>query len=524
MASSDERPSLLKPANTLKKLTVSPYDTTVTEYRLNGQPKSLKTFLDLFKLDTSSGLYDGQRFIWTSDCAFVCMGIPRLPSHWLRPQLLEEMNGYVHARFRVHLAHPSGPSLTVSIFAATLEAARTCLGFLVGLPDTHFTAMNFWHGVEVRESESTTLLPLDNHDLIELLRNTDRQNSFNRLVFTPDQSRALATRGTNTNLGFTRCRFPDGGAAFVDSFAENPERGPSKLSILGHLFDGENLLKFLKKLQSKIQSINTLTLAFMNLNQESCRAVVKADIQDLELMSCQFEDNGVALVRSVLAGRGPRGLSFTQGNAFQRNRGTLPFQTKAAWISLMNALRGSANYLERLAISGIPLGDEVLRALSNSLLENQGLVKLTLIHIEMSSSRWSAIFEALSTHPSIRTLKFARITGPESYSDQDLREEAKRQRTNAVVKMLAVNQQVEEMDFDSVTYNRSDWDANVAPQLECNHYRKKFTAIRKIGVMSTRASVMGAAMARVGANPSLLWMLLSQNRDIVVGRGRLTCV
>jgi hypothetical protein len=52
--------------------------------------------------------------------------------------------------------------------------------------------------------------------------------------------------------------------------------------------------------------------------------------------------------------------------------------------------------------------------------------------------------------------------------------------------------------------------------VEGNDYRKRFRSMQKIGTASTRGgAVMAQALAGVASKPSLAWMLLSQNQDIV---------
>jgi hypothetical protein len=86
--------------------------------------------------------------------------------------------------------------------------------------------------------------------------------------------------------------------------------------------------------------------------------------------------------------------------------------------------------------------------------------------------------------------------------------------------MLSENEQVEDIQVegDGFTYNTYDrvaWDELVVPRLECNLYRKLFVPIQRIQNPKTRAAVMTRALTRVKSKPSLLYMLLSQNRDIV---------
>jgi hypothetical protein len=126
------------------------------------------------------------------------------------------------------------------------------------------------------------------------------------------------------------------------------------------------------------------------------------------------------------------------------------------------------------------------------------------------------LLRAITTHSSLRTLD---LTGFELDMDMDGTEA-----TEEIAKMLSVNKQLEEIridefvaefDGDYPTFDPSAWDALVTPRLDCNVYRKRFPAIQKIRLLSTRTAVMARALAHVSNKPWLVWMLVSQNQDIL---------
>jgi hypothetical protein len=118
---------------------------------------------------------------------------------------------------------------------------------------------------------------------------------------------------------------------------------------------------------------------------------------------------------------------------------------------------------------------------------------------------------AISTHRTLRTLTFPRIYDADGESCFKIR-----QRTKAIADMLLVNKHIDAIPFFcDVAVLREDWNALVAPRVECNLYRKRFLIIPKIKELPTRAAVVGRALARVEKNPSLVWMVLSQNHDII---------
>jgi hypothetical protein len=91
-------------------------------------------------------------------------------------------------------------------------------------------------------------------------------------------------------------------------------------------------------------------------------------------------------------------------------------------------------------------------------------------------------------------------------------EEAKVANTKAIAAMLSTNEQIDEIPFDDTIFNRAEYDSKVAPRLECNLHRKRF---RQIGTSSARRALVGAALSKVNMNRSLIFLLVSQNRDLV---------
>ncbi len=101
-----------------------------------------------------------------------------------------------------------------------------------------------------------------------------------------------------------------------------------------------------------------------------------------------------------------------------------------------------------------------------------------------------------SEHPTHRTLDFREIANgvPSSVAD-----------------MLRVNKRVDRIHFYPDTSDRNCWNAFIVPIIDC----KCLVAIEKIQDPSTRAAVVALALARVERKPWLVWMVLSQNHDVV---------
>jgi hypothetical protein len=55
----------------------------------------------------------------------------------------------------------------------------------------------------------------------------------------------------------------------------------------------------------------------------------------------------------------------------------------------------------------------------------------------------------------------------------------KRDFTKEVADMLSVNERVEVMSFHDQAFDKGDWDAFVAPRLECNIHLRRFPSLQK---------------------------------------------
>jgi hypothetical protein len=480
----------LLPVDTLKKLCLEEFgEYKIQEFRLHGGTESLKDCVDFCFLE--NGKYDNNRIVWITENAFL-----RLGSDFGLP------GGYRDRQFSLKLWATATDALysydqNLRIHSSTTEEAIAALGLLVGLQDSYFKSikLEYYGGIG-------RICPLWGRHLENFVRNANRENSFADMTFMHDQCRTLATSEVRTNIGFWHCNFEDGGIAFVEASAarENQESGPAKLAIWYILpFDERNFRVFLS--QHNLESLKLHRIPLRR--EESCRALAAADLQNLEFPACELADGGAALIESVSEGRGPRGLRLGRGQ----------FDSLERRISFINALRGNT-YLEKLDLIHIVSGDGSSQALASALLENKGLVHFGLRFCRLDDHCWSELMAAISTHLTLRTLNFRRISDVDGFFPSSSVET--RDRTKAIANMLLVNKHIDEIPcFCEASFDRDDWDALVAPRVECNLYRKRLSPIPKIKALSTRAAVVGRALVRVEKNPSLVWMVLSQNHDVI---------
>jgi hypothetical protein len=189
------------------------------------------------------------------------------------------------------------------------------------------------------------------------------------------------------------------------------------------------------------------------------------------------------------------------------------FDSSERVILLLNAIRGNT-FLERLDLHAVDGRDGTIpQTLAASLRDSNGLAHLGLHYWAMDESSWSELLPVIFGHQSRRTIAFLRRWipgGPDHSSDF----------TKAVADEFCSSTIKLRRSLNVDTFNRSDWNALVAPRIERNLYRKRFLAIQKINVSSTHAVVVAAALARMESKPSLVCMLLSQNHGIISGLAR----
>jgi hypothetical protein len=291
---STQRLAFLSPVEKLKERCLEEFNEySLKEYRLQEEPESLKAFIDLFFLE--NGEKEKDCIIWLTEHAFVRLSVCRLPGVYRDRQTRLELS-------RSNLRTPRSHTHYLGIHSSTLEEAVSGLDLLAGLQDTYFTGMRL--STFVPGEYGLLVCPLTSRLLEKiLLQNPERHNEFFRMVFAADQGRVLAVTGTRTQIGLDSCEFEDGDA-FLEAFALRLDSGPVKWRISGRL-PFQNVEQFVLFLIQQ-RKLEYLSLSYLTLVGDICRALVATEIPDLGLDGCTLEDGGVALVESVSVGRGPK--------------------------------------------------------------------------------------------------------------------------------------------------------------------------------------------------------------------------
>jgi hypothetical protein len=118
----------------------------------------------------------------------------RVGEDWRHDTLLPWF--YLNYRFRLRVTDGSR-CLPLEMHSSTIEDAIACLELLVGLNDDHFEQMELVPRHE-DEEDGRQLCPLPSFSWIHASTERKAKENFYYTIFTPDQSRTLATSGTRS--------------------------------------------------------------------------------------------------------------------------------------------------------------------------------------------------------------------------------------------------------------------------------------------------------------------------------------
>jgi hypothetical protein len=245
-------------------------------------------------------------------------------------------------------------------------------------------------------------------------------------------------------------------------------------------------------LMEQCQSLKTLTLAQLVLDENHCRvlgAYSRPDL-DIELESCKLTSAGtIALVEVLVRNQRPTKLDHCDiDNSV-----------------LADGLRGFSR-LKSFSpdfSGGSEGGNREVLAIARALPENRGL--LDLCWRSMSDDTWDAVCDSLKTHPTLEVLNLSALTGPTVLTSQ----------IQVLLDMMKMNMTIHTIRLHNSLFSRHElFRQSVIPYLETNRFRPRVHAIQKTRPLMWRAKVLGRALLAVRNDPNPFWMLLSGNAEV----------
>jgi hypothetical protein len=242
------------------------------------------------------------------------------------------------------------------------------------------------------------------------------------------------------------------------------------------------------------QSLKTLSLVDLELDENHCRVLGDYSRSDLEIVlnDCKITSAGASALAEVLG----------------RNQGpTKLVNCKIDNSVLANGLRGNSRLKSlRSRFSSTPeVSNREILAIAGALRENKGLVNLDLRYgYNVTDETWDALCDSLKAHPTLEVLDFRSIQVPLLLES----------RIQALVDMMKVNMSIHTIKMSYYYCEHALFIESVVPYLETNRLRPRLLAIQKTLPHAYREKVLGRALLAVRTDPNHFWMLLSGNSEV----------
>jgi hypothetical protein len=250
----------------------------------------------------------------------------------------------------------------------------------------------------------------------------------------------------------------------------------------------------LAHLLEQCQSLKTLTLKNLEMDEDLCRVLGSYSRPDLEIVldCCDTTSAGASALAESLG----------------RNQGP----TKLVWCNIDNfvladGLRGNSRLKSlrpRFSGSQEARNREIL-AIAGALRENKGLVDFKY-YFGMSVETWDVVCDSLETHPTLEVLSL--------HTDALMAPAVLKSRIQALVDMLKVNMSIHTMPLDACYTAHELFQGSVIPYLETNRLRPRLLAIQRTCPIPYRAKVLGRALLAARTNANSFWMLLLGNAEV----------
>jgi hypothetical protein len=248
-------------------------------------------------------------------------------------------------------------------------------------------------------------------------------------------------------------------------------------------------------LMEQCQSLKSLTLKSLEMDENHCRVLGAYSRPDLEIILnyCRLTSAGASALAEVLG----------------RNQG--PTMLDWCYIDnyvLADGLRGNSRLksLKPCFSSNLEVRDREVLAIAGALRENKGLVYLHLSFygFRVTDETWCAICDSLHAHPTLEVLDLV------TYDISGVIDS----RIQALLDMVKVNMSIHTIQL-AYRYSQQElFRGSVIPYLETNRFRPRLLAIQRTRPIPYRAKVLGSALLSARTDVNSFWILLSGNAEV----------
>jgi hypothetical protein len=255
------------------------------------------------------------------------------------------------------------------------------------------------------------------------------------------------------------------------------------------------------------QSVQRLCFERVSLNEQHCRTLATTGGENnrtIALKSCRLNDEGAAFVDSIRENKGPASLSFFRLGMSHTNL-----------LALTDVL-GTTACLRTLELRDLRLSESQVHAFANVFKKNSGLVSFDLGGNQISDDNWEVLTSSIRSHDSLEYLGLERTSGSAWIAENVLSAERKKRRTLAILEMLETNTVLKKIEVST-----NEIDHEIMPVIDnhlvINRNRRRAVALEKVDT-HVRGFVLEQTLGYVRLYPDLVWMMLSQNLDVVFNK------
>jgi hypothetical protein len=156
---------------------------------------------------------------------------------------------------------------------------------------------------------------------------------------------------------------------------------------------------------------------------------------------------------------------------------------------------------------------DYVSTVAQALAENEGLETLYLAGgVCVDDETWKTLFRSIRNHPQLEILGLVRTGGLAS----TLSAKSKTTRMQAIVDMLqSPNRVIRRITLSEDEQDGHTYQESILPHLQANIYRPRVRRIQQTRDRSRKEGLLGRALYAVRNRSDLVWMLLSENAEIL---------
>jgi len=251
------------------------------------------------------------------------------------------------------------------------------------------------------------------------------------------------------------------------------------------------------------QALQSLVIGTFVLTAPQMRALASANGVQVALEYCNLTQTSFDLATCLQDNLGPAILYRCELDSVSL-AAALPNNTSLRQLTLRSSYGNSAK------------DRTIIKALAIALKSNKGLETLSLAHCTVSNENCQILCDSLKHHSALKVLDLTKTSkGAAADTVSHLQSLEQMLHTNTVLHTIHMDTIVVEGNA-SISQGVGVWQGQIVSRLERNLYRARVDAIQHAAA-SKRPTLLAHSVAAVTGSPGVVWMILSQNVDVIAG-------